>query len=131
MLAVLDAGHDLTLAARIAFQLVGDPRRRRWPLLLQQLADQAFGSLPVTPALDREIENKALLIDRASEPMRLPALVMTTSSKCHLLPRGRVARRRTRLVNSRPNLGSPLPGSSRMSKICPAPTLRSNVGSVG
>ena len=71
MLAVLDAGHDLPLGGGVAFQLVGDQHTRRSSLLLQQLAEQAFGGLLVAPALDEDIENKALLVDRAPEPMLL------------------------------------------------------------
>jgi hypothetical protein len=101
-------------------------------MFLQQLADQVFGSLRVTPALDREIENKALLIDRAPEPMRLPATVVTTSSKCHLLPRGRIGRRRTRLQIPGQVLG---PHCRIVSYVRDIPrarpaSLRSNAGSV-
>jgi hypothetical protein len=58
MLAVLDAGHDLPLGCGVAAQLVGDQNTRRSPLLLQQLAQKAFGSLLVAPALDENVENK-------------------------------------------------------------------------
>ena len=71
VLAVLDAGHDLPLGGGVAFQLVGDQHTRRSPLLLQQLAQQAFGGLLVAPALDEDVENKALLVDRAPEPVLL------------------------------------------------------------
>jgi hypothetical protein len=66
----LDAGHDLPLR-RVAFQLVGDQHTRRSSLLLQQLAEQSLGGLLVAPALDQDIENKALLVNRAPEPMLL------------------------------------------------------------
>src|SRR5271166_5001227 len=69
VLAMLDAGHDLPLGRGIAAQLVGDQHPRRSPLLLQKLAQQAFGSLLVAPALHEDIENKALLVDRAPEPV--------------------------------------------------------------
>src|SRR3954451_24992689 len=59
------------LGRRVAAQLVGDQHTRRAALLLQQLAQQAFGRLLVAPALDQDIENKALLINRAPEPMLL------------------------------------------------------------
>src|SRR5208337_619807 len=45
VLAMLDAGHDLPLGRGIAAQLVGDQHPRRSPLLLQKLAQQAFGGL--------------------------------------------------------------------------------------
>src|SRR5208337_3550317 len=44
---------------------------RRSTLLLQELAQLAFGGLLVAPALDEDIENKALLVDRAPEPLLL------------------------------------------------------------
>src|SRR3954470_12243773 len=71
VLAVLDARHDLPLGGSIAFQLVGDQHTRRSALLLQQLAQQAFGGLLVAPALDEDIENEVFLIDRAPEPVLL------------------------------------------------------------
>jgi hypothetical protein len=69
VLAVLDVGHDLTLGRGIAAELVGDPHARRSPLSLQQLAEQAFGGLFIAPALHEDIENKALLVDRAPQPV--------------------------------------------------------------
>src|SRR5208283_2506290 len=71
MLPMLDAGHDLPLGRGIAAQLVGDQHTRRSPLLLQELAEQAFGGLLVAPALDEDIENEALLVDRSPEPVLL------------------------------------------------------------
>ena len=71
VLAVLDAGHDLPLGGTVAAQLVGDQHTRRAALLLQQLAQQAFGGFLVAPALDQDIENEAFLIDRAPEPVLL------------------------------------------------------------
>ena len=71
MLPVLDAGHDFTFGRGVAAELVGDQHARRSPLLLQELAGQAFGGLLVAPALDEDIETKALLIDRAPEPVLL------------------------------------------------------------
>src|SRR3954454_10249816 len=44
---------------------------RRAALLLQQLAQQAFGRLPVAPALDEDIENEAFVVNGAPEPMLL------------------------------------------------------------
>ena len=71
VLAVLDAGHDLSLGRGIAAELIGDQHARRAPLTLQQLAEQAFGGLFITPALHDDIENKAFLADRAPEPVLL------------------------------------------------------------
>ena len=71
VLAMLDARHDLPLGGGVAFQLVGDQHTRRSPLLLQKLAEQAFGGLLVAPALDEDVENKAFLVNGAPEPMLL------------------------------------------------------------
>src|SRR3954463_9281765 len=71
VLAMLDARHDLPLGGTVAAQLVGDQHTRRSPLLLQQLAQQALGCFLVAPALDEDVENEALLIDRAPEPVLL------------------------------------------------------------
>src|SRR6202034_2685747 len=71
VLAMLDARHDLPLGSGVAFQLIGDQHPRRSPLLLQKLAEQAFGGLLVAPALDEDIENKAFLVNGAPEPMLL------------------------------------------------------------
>jgi hypothetical protein len=71
VLAVLDARHDLAFGCGVAFQLVGDQHARRSSLPLQQLAQQPYGRLLVTPALNQDIENKALLVDRAPEPVLL------------------------------------------------------------
>lgn len=70
VLPVLDPGHDLTPGRSVAAELVGDQHARRSALLLQELAEQAFGGLLVAPALDEDIENKALLVDRAPEPVQ-------------------------------------------------------------
>src|SRR4051794_9381474 len=71
VLAVLDAGHDRPLGGTVAAQLVGYQHTRRSPLLRHELAEQAFGGFLVAPALDQDIENEALLIDRAPEPVLL------------------------------------------------------------
>ena len=72
MLPVLDAGHDLPLGGGVALQLVGDEHTRCSTLLLEELAEQALGGLPVAPALDEDIENEAILVDGTPEPMLLP-----------------------------------------------------------
>jgi hypothetical protein len=71
VLAMLDAGHNFSPGRGIAFQLVGDQHTTRSSLFLQQFVEQAPGGLPVTPALDEDVENKALLVDRAPEPVLL------------------------------------------------------------
>src|SRR6266436_9355526 len=56
----------------VAPQLVGDEHTRGSTLLLEELAEQAFGGLLVAPALDKNIENEAVLVDGTPEPMLLP-----------------------------------------------------------
>src|ERR1700719_1975143 len=72
VLPMLDPGHDLPLGSGVALQLVGDEQTRGSTLLLEELAEQAFGSLLVAPALDENIENEAVLVDGTPEPMLLP-----------------------------------------------------------
>jgi hypothetical protein len=72
VLPMLDPGHDLPLGSGVALQLVSDKHTRCAPLLLEELAEQAFGGLLVTPALDENIENEPVLVDGTPEPMLLP-----------------------------------------------------------
>jgi len=62
---------DLTLGRSVAAELVGDRHAGRSPLRFQELAEQALGGLLVAPALDGDIGNKALLVDRAPKPVLL------------------------------------------------------------
>src|SRR5207248_87576 len=72
VLPMLDRGHDLPLGSGVALQLVGDEHTRGSTLLLEELTEQALGGLLVAPALDQNIENEAVLVDGAPEPMLLP-----------------------------------------------------------
>src|SRR5438093_2811290 len=72
VLPMLDPGHDLPLGSGVALQLVSDKHTRCAPLLLEELTEQAFGGLLVTPALDENIENEPVLVDGTPEPMLLP-----------------------------------------------------------
>ena len=69
---MLDPGHDLPLGRGVALQLVSDKHTRCATVLLEELAEQAFGGLLVTPALDENIENEPVLVDGTPEPMLLP-----------------------------------------------------------
>ena len=62
VLAMLDAGHDLSLRRAIAGKLVGDHDAWRSHLLLQQLAQQSLGGLLVAAALDQNIEHDPGLV---------------------------------------------------------------------
>ena len=59
VLAMLDAGHDLSFGRTVAGELVGD-HDARWPhLLLQQFAQQPLGRLLVASALVLAVERGA------------------------------------------------------------------------
>src|SRR4051795_6479614 len=70
---MLDRGHDLTLRGPVAGQLVCDHHTRGPALLLEQLAEQAFGGPLVAPALDQNVEHDPILIDGPPEPVLLAA----------------------------------------------------------
>ena len=72
VLAMLDPGHDLPLGRGVALELVGDEHTRGSTVLLEELAEQAFGGLLVAPALNQDIENEAVLVDGTPEPMLFP-----------------------------------------------------------
>jgi hypothetical protein len=72
VLAMLDPGHDLPLGRGVALQLVGDEHTRGSTLLLEELAEQAFGGLLIAPALNQDIENETVLVDGTPEPMPFP-----------------------------------------------------------
>src|SRR5215212_4724644 len=66
---VLDRGHDLTLGGAVAGQLVRYHDTRGPALLLQQLAEQAFGGPLVPPLLDENVEHDPILVDGPPEPV--------------------------------------------------------------
>ena len=72
VLAMFDPGHDLALGRGVALELVGDEHTRGSTLLLEELAQQAFGGVLVAPALDENIENEAVLVDGTPQPMLFP-----------------------------------------------------------
>jgi hypothetical protein len=90
MLPVLDAGSISGWAA--AAQLVGDQHARRSPLLLQQLAEQAFGGLLVAPTLIR----RGYLTSPAT-PNQTP-LNLTVPLHCSRRPRNRLCQLTTTFV---------------------------------
>jgi hypothetical protein len=70
----LDPRHDLPFGCGgVALQLVGDEHTRGSTLLLEKLAEQAFGGLLVAPALDENIENQPVLVDGTPQPMLFPS----------------------------------------------------------
>ena len=73
VLLMLDPGHDFPLSSGVAPQPVGDEHPRGSTLLLEELAEQAFGGRLVAPALDENIENEAVLVGGMPEPMLVPS----------------------------------------------------------
>ena len=72
MLAMLDAGHDLSLGRAIARKLIGDHHARSKALLLEQLAQQPLGCFSIAAALDQDIEHDPVLIYGTPEPVLHP-----------------------------------------------------------
>ena len=73
MLAMLNAGHDLSLRRTVAGKLVGNHDTGRPHLLLQQLAQQALGGLFVASALDQNVEHDTGLVHGSPKPMLYPS----------------------------------------------------------
>src|SRR5580704_9243007 len=71
MRAMLDRGHGLTRCCSVRAELVGDDALGRNALLSQQAPQQTSRGLAVALGLQNLVENIALLIDRAPEPMFL------------------------------------------------------------
>ena len=57
----------------IGFELIGDHDARRSRRLLQKLVQKATRGRSISSALDQNVENEAILIDGAPEPMLLAA----------------------------------------------------------
>ena len=72
MLSVFNTGHHDPLRGGIARQLIGDHHTRCDALLLEQLAEHAFGGFGIAPALHQNVEHDPVLVHGAPEPM-LPA----------------------------------------------------------
>jgi hypothetical protein len=71
MLSVLDTRHDLSLGRAVARELIGDHHARSSALLLEQLAQQAFGCCGIAAALDQDVEHGSVLVDGPPQPMLL------------------------------------------------------------
>src|SRR5260221_3349652 len=69
MPATLDARHEILLGCGIAGELVRDHHPWRAALPLQQLAQQPLGRFSITPALNQNVENDAVLVNRSPEPV--------------------------------------------------------------
>jgi hypothetical protein len=103
VLPMLDPEHDLPPGSGVVLQLIGDEHMRGSTLLLEELAEQAFGGLLVAPALDENIENEAVLVDGTPQSMFLPGDADDNLIKVPFVATAR--RSPTDAVgNSRPNL---------------------------
>jgi len=117
VLPMLDPGHDLPFGCGVALELVGDEHTRGFTLLLEELAEQAFGGLLVAPALNQDIENEAVLVDGTPEQMLFPGdadddliqvpFVTTASARC-----------RNAVGEFSPEFDGPIAGSSRGLQRC-------------
>jgi hypothetical protein len=71
VLPMLDTRQDLRLRGAITLHFVRHQHPRHILQSLEQLAEKAFGCLPVAPALHQHIERMAVLVDRAPQVMML------------------------------------------------------------
>ena len=72
-LAVLDPRQDLTFGGGVALELVSDDHPRNIPQALQQLAEEPRGRGCAAPALDQNVEDISVLVDRAPKIVLLAA----------------------------------------------------------
>ena len=64
-MAVLDPRQDFAFGGGVALELVCDDHPRNIPQALQQLAEEPPGRGGVAPALDQDVEDISVLVDRA------------------------------------------------------------------
>jgi hypothetical protein len=67
MVAVLHAGQELSPRRLVALEFIGDEHPRYIPQSLEEFAKEAFSRNLIATALDQDIENLAILIDRPPE----------------------------------------------------------------
>jgi hypothetical protein len=70
-LAVLDARQDLALGGGLALELVCHDRSRNVSQALQQLAKEPLGRGRAATALDQDVENISVLVDRTPKVVLL------------------------------------------------------------
>src|SRR5438477_7763153 len=73
VLAMLNAGHYLSLRRTVAGKLVGDHDTGQPHLPLQQLAQQPLGGLLVASALDQNVEHDTGLVHGSPKPILYPS----------------------------------------------------------
>src|SRR4051812_10208110 len=69
MLPMLNTRYDLSFGRAVAREFVGDHHARCDALLLEQLPQQALGSLCIPAALNQDIEHGSVLVNGAPQPM--------------------------------------------------------------
>src|SRR6201981_2438450 len=72
-LAVLDLGQDLAFGGGVALELVCDDHPWNIPQAVQQLAEEPRGRGCAAPALDQNVEDISVLVDRAPKIVLLAA----------------------------------------------------------
>jgi len=72
-LTVLDTRQDLALCGRVALEFVRHDNARNVPQALQQLAEEPPSGCSTAPALDQDVEDISVLIDRAPKVVLLSA----------------------------------------------------------
>ena len=71
MLAMLHPRQDLALGRAVALELIRDDDPRYIPQALEQLAKKLLRRVLIAPALDQNVEDVIVLVDRAPEAMAL------------------------------------------------------------
>jgi len=97
------AGHNRSHRSGNRHGRTGDHHAGRSHLLLQQLAQQPLGRLLVASALDQTSSTIPVWSTARHNQCLTPAILSTTSSRCHLSP-VRGSRRRIWLAKGWPNL---------------------------
>ena len=69
--AMLDTEHDLLLCSAVGSKLVRDHHPRRPAVALQELAQQALGRFGIAAALHENVQDEAVLIHGAPQPVLL------------------------------------------------------------
>ena len=71
MLPVFDARHHALFRSSVALELVGHDDAMDIPQTFEQFAKEAFGCVLVSAALHQDVQNVAILIDRAPRIVEL------------------------------------------------------------
>ena len=83
MLAMLNVKLHFPARRGVGLEFVGDHDAWRLNGAFQEFRQEALRRSAVSPFLDQNVENKAVLIDRAPKPVSFAAMETKTSSRCH------------------------------------------------